>query len=119
MPIKNKIHLKRYVLGTILNFGSLFFALGVKNIDVLLVFMLCILLNQLFLLIFGIKLLNIEKFDFFIPTPLLIIFKLLLLGIAFYYGYIKVKNMIIFLVISYIFQLIILTISTKRIVKKN
>lgn len=54
-----------------------------------------------------------------IPSWLLLALKLFFLVIAFYIAVLKFGNSSIILVFSYIFQLIILAISTKRVVTKN
>ena len=117
MQIRNKIYIKKYVLGTFLNFFCSTLGLGINNLSVIIIFFLCLVLNQFFLIAFGAKSLGLDKGSIFLPTPVLVIGKLLLLAFAFNFALIKLGNMVAFLVISYIFQLIILAISTKRIVK--
>ena len=119
MQIRNSLYIKRYVLGTFLNFFILLIFFYPDNIKVYIFFVLCILLNQFFLHQFGLKFLGLTSSRSFIPAPLLVVSKFLALILAFMYALKFAPHSVHFLVLSYIFQLIILVISTKRVVKKN
>ena len=119
MQIKDSLYINRYSIGTLVNIIFLLYTIGFESVIYLAIFFMCILLNQLFLIMFGIDLVGLKKINFILPTPLLGVLKLLILILAFYIGLEFMSDKIVFLVISYIFQLIILVLSTKRIVKKN
>ena len=119
MQIKDSLYLKRYLIGTLINILVTGAIVGSPSLIYFLIFFVCVLMNQLFLIIFGIDLVGLEKVKFIIPTPLLGVLKLLVLILGFYIGIEFMGDKIAFLVISYIFQLINLVLSTKRIVKKN
>lgn len=119
MQVRNKIKISTYLLGTILNLGSNLLMSGGDHRGVISIFYCCLVLNQYFLLAFGSKFLNLDEKEIFIPTPILAVVKLFILVFGFYYAYLNAPNLIPILVISYIIQLIILALSTKRVIKKN
>jgi hypothetical protein len=83
------------------------------------IFMLCVYLNQLFLFIVIGDMTEVRKNTSIIPTPLLAVLKFLILIAACCYAAAKLEDKLLILLEMYIFQLIILVISTKRVVKKN
>lgn len=119
MQIKNNIHLKRYLLGSTINL--LLFSLMFELLEFLTVlyFFFGIFLNQYLLIIIVADITGIGKNKTFLPTYLLTILKLLVLLGIMAYAMTNTSKKEHFLVGIYIFQLIILAISTKRIVKKN
>ena len=119
MQIKNKLHLNRYVIGTILNISIVYYSFGLEKFALGLFFLTCVIMNQLMLGILAADITGIEKNTTKIPTSLLGALKLLILIFAFYYAMSNTQNMAIFLVIIYIFQLINLVLSIKRVIKKN
>ena len=116
MLLKNKIRFKLYLSGTILNY--LLFAYLIGNPSLVLVFLLGIILNQIFLMRFGLYALEIEENTTLIPTFMYGVLKLLVLVASFIYAMQNTVENEHFWVIYYIFQLIIFTISIKTNVKK-
>ncbi|MAX67926.1 MAG: hypothetical protein QF441_15180 [Bacteriovoracaceae bacterium] len=119
MQIRNKLKVNWYVFGTMLNILWAIIFLGFEKTPFLLAFILMILLNQYFLAIIVSDMTGIEKNTSLIPTWMCGALKLLVLVVAFYFGIRLYPASTLFLVGIYIFQLIILVISIKRIVKKN
>ncbi len=119
MQIKNKLYSKKYVIGTILNVLWTPYIFGLHNLATIFAFLICILLNQYFLAIVVADITGIEKNSSLFPTWLCGALKLLILVLGFYIAMKTIPNMEHFLVLIYIFQLIILVLSTKRVVKKN
>jgi hypothetical protein len=119
MQIKNKLHVKRYVFGTIFNLSWSITVFGLVSTPLILTFMFCILLNQYFLAIVVSDLTRIDVNTSILPTWLCGALKLVVLVMGFFVAMKYTVNMEHFLVLIYIFQLIILVISTKRVVKKN
>lgn len=119
MQLKNKINLKWYVIGTLVNYCAAIYFLGIENIERVAFFLLLLLLNQYFLFLFGVTLLRIEKLRFAIPPFVLGLLKFAFLILAFLYGFKYMEKQVLFLLVYYIFQLIILVISIKRVIKKN
>lgn len=119
MLLSNVIQIDKYAIGTFLNFilTLLFFSVG--EINTIFTFFTLLVISQACLLLFGMRFLGINFISVPIPTFILGIAKLMLLVIAFFIGLNKLGDYGNFLVITYIFQLIILAISIKRIVKKN
>lgn len=120
MQIRNSINLRRYLMGTFLNLLFLLKIFELNNFDlhVALFFLALIGLSQICLILFGGAMIGYETPKFFSPT-LFGILKFILVIVAFYFALKKAESLILFLVLSYIFQLIILVISIKRVVKKN
>ncbi len=118
MQIKNNFHVFRYTIFSLINICFLIYFFGLHQLANIFSFYICLILNQYFLIIGLADLLEISKNSVF-PSWLSLMLKLLILIFAFWWGMKKLPGSIVFLIGSYIFQLIILVISTKRIVKKN
>lgn len=119
MQIKNKLYIKRYVIGTALNFAWTPYIFEIQNISLILSFLLCILLNQYFLAIVVADLTGVEENQSFIPTWLCAALKMIVLMLGFYWTLKNTEDLELFVVLFYKIQLIILVLSIKRIVKKN
>lgn len=119
MQLKNKLKVKTYILLSLINMSQYFLFLKEVNSRIFLIYYFGIILNQYILALIVSDLTGIEKNKTLFPTWLLGILKPMTLIGAFYVaiGH-SVVNTHIFVEI-YIFQLIILVISIKRIVKKN
>lgn len=119
MQIKNKLYINKYVFGTILNLTWAGFMFGLAQLPIILAFMIAILLNQYFLAIVVSDLTGVDENTGLIPTWMCGALKLIILVLGFLIAMKNTVNQELFLVLIYIFQLIILVISTKRVVKKN
>lgn len=119
MQIENSVNTQKYAIGTFLNLTFLMSTFEPEKFGVALSFMLLVVLSQLCLVLFGLKLLGFENMRTVLPGPVLGILKLALLVMAFFFALRYTENKVLFLVLSYTFQLIILVISIKRVVKKN
>ncbi len=119
MQIRNKIHIGKYLIGTILNVLQSLYFFAAKDYPVLVLFYVTVLVNQYFLVIFAADFLGVEENKTMLPTSIYGILKLVVIIFGFYYAMSNTENMEVFLVLTYIFQLIILVLSTKRVVKKN
>lgn len=119
MQIKNKINRKKYLIGTSLNIILISQVFTNPNILVGLVFLMCVIVNQFLLAIVVSDLTGVDKNYSIMPTWLAGILKLLVLLCGFYYAMSSTVEKELFLVLIYIFQLIILVLSIKRVVEKN
>ncbi len=119
MQIRNKIYIRKYVFGTILNLLWPPFLFGFEALPYVLMFFIAIFLNQYFLIIVGADLLGIEKNRGILPTWLCALLKLVILIIGFYVFMKIVPGKEIFVVLLYKIQLIIFVLSIKRVVKKT
>lgn len=117
--IKNSFHLKILIPLTLINLSSVYFFIDPAQRVLMVAYFMAILLNQIFLLIIVADMTGIASNHTLLPTWLMALAKFLILafGILVAVHYIPEKVHIIIGI--YIFQLIILVISTKRIVKKN
>lgn len=106
-------------VGTLLNLSQLILLFSPKEYLAVSCFFIGILLNQYMLYLVVADLTGIKKNTTILPTWFCAMAKLVVLIIAFgvALNYTSQKELI--LVEMYIFQLIILVISTKRVVKKN
>jgi|SaaInlStandDraft_5_1057022.scaffolds.fasta_scaffold50302_3 hypothetical protein len=118
MQIKNKLNLKRYAIGTIANISIVFLVFGSENLLVGLLFLTCVVLNQFILAVIVADATGIETNTSIVPVPLLAGLKLFLLIGAFYFAMSNTVGKELFLILIYIFQLINLVLSIKRVVKK-
>ncbi len=119
MQLKSKIHVNRYLIGTTVNVLLIGYVFPIESYIVIFTFFCSVLLNQYFLAVIVADVTGVEKNTGLIPTSVCTVLKLLTLLLGFYYAMSNTVKMEFFLVSIYIFQLIILVISTKRIVKKN
>lgn len=119
MQIRNKLKVNKYVIGTILNLVWALSVFGLENLALLISFLIAILLNQYFLAIVVADLTGIEENTSFFPTWLCGALKLVLLMLGFYWTLKNTLDLELFVVLFYKFQLIILVLSIKRVVKKN
>jgi hypothetical protein len=119
MQLKNKLKLKTYMALSIVNASQYYWFLGEVKPSLFVSFFAGIVLNQYILAIIVSDLTGIESNKTLFPTWLLGMFKPITLFASFYMALShSIENVHIFVEI-YIFQLIILIISIKRIVKKN
>ncbi len=116
MHLKNKINLLIYIFGTCINI--LMFNYWVRDINLMTGFVLCVVINHWLLIQFGSNLLGLtnESSKFSAVAGIIKFFVLIL---AFVYVVQNSSENIVFIVGSYIFQLIILVISIKTIVEKT
>lgn len=119
MQLKNKLNIKTYIVLSILNFSQYIFIKENVNINTFIIFYTGILLNQYVLAIIVSDLTGIDTNKGLIPTWTLAFIKPLTLFCSFYYAMRENLDYILIFIEIYIFQLIILVISIKRIVKKN
>lgn len=119
MYFLEKINHKKYLIFTLLNFLALFGALGQSKFLYILFFFLVLFLNQLFLIEgfapFFEKIKKIKKIKVFI----LLVSKLIIHFSIFYYIATYERDVVLFYLGSYTFQLIILVISIKRLQSIN
>jgi hypothetical protein len=119
MQLKNKLKIKPYLGLTIINISQYYFIREEVLPSTFIAFFMGVVLNQYILGMLVSSMTGIEENTSLIPTWMLGILKPLTLFGAFYVALDQsIENVLIFLEI-YIFQLIILVISIKRIVKKN
>ncbi len=118
MLIKEKINIQKYLIGSTANYTLMLF-LWVKNLNDALTFLalqVIVIINH-YMLVKGISLTldvtNLHKKKGF-KIALFIGGKTILLGIAFYVATYYDSKKIIYLLILYIFQLIILGLSIKK-----
>ena len=118
MQISNKLNISKYFIGSLGNIllGLYFFAYS--HVLVFFIFYFSVILNQYFLAIFVAELTGVDKNKTRIPTAFLGILKLLLLIFAFSYALIYAPGKELYFVLIYTFQLIILALSIKRVIKK-
>jgi len=119
MQIRSKFYVNRFLLGTGFSIGFICYSFPSHELMTAAVFLVSILLNQYLLAVFVADLTGIEVNTSILPTWLCGSLKLLVLVAGFYYALRGTKNKALILVFLYIFQLIILGISTKRVVKNN
>lgn len=115
MPLK----INKYLFGTILNYLLTTIYFKDQSLLVVALFFICMLLNHYFLILFGLKLLKLKTFKWNIPAWFYAVIKITLLVAGFYMALSTLGKNSIYVLITYIFQLIILVISIKRVVKKN
>jgi hypothetical protein len=120
MQLKNKLNTKSYFALSFLNTSQYYvFLRDDVQLSIFISFYAGIVLNQYILAFVVSDLTGIEQNKGLLPTWLLGMFKPITLFIAFYIALShSIENVHVFVAI-YIFQLIILVISIKRIVKKN
>jgi heme/copper-type cytochrome/quinol oxidase subunit 4 len=120
MQIKNQVSITRYIVLSILHLAGTVYYVGPTNINVLLIVFLAIFLNQACLFAAMHKLLNVpsEERD---NTGIFLLFtaKLLILVAGLWYGMENFEGNKLIIIGNYIFQLIILSLSIKRLGKKN
>jgi hypothetical protein len=119
MQIRNSLKLKVLIPLTVLNLSQVPVLFEKPEWYIVLIFMLSVYLNQLFLFIVIGDMTGVRQNHSRFPTGLLAISKFLILIVAFCYAAYKLEDKLLILLEMYIFQLIILVLSTKRIVKKN
>ena len=117
MLLKNKIKIKWYLIGTAINY--FLFNYYINDPVLMFIFIAGIILNQIFLMRFGLYALGIEVNTTYIPTAIYGALKLLIIIAAFYCASRNSLNKELFWVGIYIFQLIIFSLSIKTTVKKN
>ncbi len=120
MQIKNQISLTRYIVLSFLHLAATVYYVGQGSVNVLLVVFAAIFLNQACLFGAMHKLLNVpsEERD---NTGIFILFtaKFLILAAGLWYGMANFDGNKLIIIGNYIFQLIILSLSIKRLGKKN
>ncbi|MBD66948.1 MAG: hypothetical protein CME62_17225 [Halobacteriovoraceae bacterium] len=109
----------RYILASLANWCFLIIFCGTEELLTTFLFLLCIVFNQLCLAIVIADMIELAPNKTIFPTWLLALLKFLILIAAFIFGLFYLEKYVIFLLLSYLFQLIILVLSTKRVVKKN
>ena len=119
MQLNSEFSINRYIIGTILNLNIAFFMFEPHELVTVAIFFLTVLANQYCLYILVLGMLGYIKTKFRIPVPFYGFFKLVVIIFGFYYAMGKLDNKLLFLVFIYIFQLIILVLSNKRVIKKN
>ena len=118
MQIRNKLDTNKYAIGTMLNIIGIIVVFNFVEFPVLMVFLSGVLLNHYLMALVVADLTGIEKNTSLVPTWLCGMLKLLILFGVFTFGMVYTENRELFLVFIYIFQLIILALSIKRVVKK-
>ena len=119
MLVINNLKLPIFIFLSLLNLGQIAYFFEKSEYIHVLIFYFGIMLNQAMLFVVVADIIGIEKNTSFIPTWLMAPFKLILLVMAFLYAFSHTSEKELILVEMYIFQLIILVLSTKRVVKKN
>ena len=117
MLLKNRIKIKWYLIGTVINY--LLFNYHIDDPILMFIFIAGIILNQIFLMRLGLYALGLEVNKTYIPTAIYGALKLLIIVSVFYCASRNSLNKELFWVGIYIFQLIIFGLSIKTTVKKN
>ncbi len=120
MQIKSQISFTRYGILTFLHIIGMFYYFGAGNEIVLSVCFLAYITNQLFLVVAMHKLIftpSDERDNMLIF--ILFMSKVLILAAGVWYGVENFKGDQLIIIGNYIFQLIILTLSIKRLGKNN
>ena len=116
---KSNFRFKWLILGTLINLSQIPLFFIESEFSIVGFFFAGVLLNQYMLYIVVADLTGIKKNTTILPTWLCASTKLLTLMLAFGVAISQTEQKELILLEMYIFQLIILVISTKRIVKKN
>ena len=116
--IKNSLDISQYLLLTMLSVSGILLFIDPQHYLLMLGFLSAIILNQYFLFVVVGEMTGIAKNTTHIPTWILAISKFIILIIGVLVAVHKLPNRVHIIVGIYIFQLIILALSTKRIVKK-
>ena len=117
--IKNSFHLLILIPLTLLNFSAVIYFFDSSQLLVMIAYFLAILLNQVFLLIVVYDMTGMVQNQSIISTGVMALAKFLILAFGILFAVHYIPQQVHIIVGIYIFQLIILVISTKRIVKKN
>lgn len=99
---------------TLINFILSLYLIGTNQMIYILVFYTGVLLNQ-WMLVQGVRSMMSDQQN----KSILLIVKMMILILIFIFAMIFMKDFVLFLTISYIFQLIILILSIKRYKDKN
>jgi len=116
MQLRNNIKLVTYIILTSISYLTALY--NIQNILVISLFYLGIVLNQYFLYKYCLFFLGVTENKGKIPTFLYGLMKLVILVISFVFAMQSVKNIELFLIFIYIFQLIILVLSIKTDILK-
>jgi len=119
MQVSAEFSKNRYLAGTLINMFSALIFINPEHYVTLLIFFITVLANQYFLYITVMGMLGELKYKFKIPAPVYGILKFVVIIFGFYYAMGRMVNKDLFLVSIYTFQLIILVLSIKRVMKKN
>jgi len=103
-----------YIPGTLLNILLSLYLIGTNELIYVLIFFIGILINQ-WMLLQGVGSMMSEKQN----KSMLLVLKMFVLILIFIFAMIYLEEYVLFLTISYIFQLIILVLSIKRYKEKN
>jgi heme/copper-type cytochrome/quinol oxidase subunit 4 len=120
MQTKNQISFLRYIILTVLHIGLTFKFYGKDSFDVLIIVFVAILINQICLFVALHELLN-KPSDIRDNTKIFILFssKFIVLAAGLWFGMKNYSGNTLIIIGNYIFQLIILTLSIKRLSKNN
>lgn len=120
MLLLNKIKIKWYLLGTIMNFGLMLKFIGVMHWPILVFFTFGIVVNHYLL---AASLLGSYDEEYRktlkIPPAILGVMKIMFIFLTFWIVLRALPENQILVVFSYIFQLLILALSIKRVEEKN
>lgn len=116
MQLKNSVKLTTYIGLTLISYIIAIYK--IQNSLVVSLFYLGIILNQYFLYKYCLFFLGVTENKGKIPTFLYGLMKLVVLVISFVFAMQSVKNIELFLIFIYIFQLIILVLSIKTDILK-
>lgn len=114
MHFTKKIKTTKYLFGTILNVLIAIALFKIKDYSVLSILLIGIILNQ-WMLIMGLFTMLSDKPSF--KSAIYFLMKFIILVSTIIYAMQKMPNNIVFITVFYIFQLIILVLSIKRIGK--
>lgn len=114
MLLRKKIKISQYVIGTLINFSGALYFLGLENWKTLGILFLGFIANQLFLTMALLLMFSGKAKK---RAALYFVLKFILLAAVMVFAMSKMPENVLFITLFYIFQLIILVISIKRITK--